>query len=259
MHQQELDISAGADGDVLNVITGQLDGASWKLLHLVLAMVRRALSQTGLVSGEQLVDRIAIVRANEKWNPAARMVVVGEVGDLAKITTVCEVALSALTQTAEQRSNLTIVDLDPVAQDAVRKCVEDAIESSRGCSFESPLIIQGANGNAVKLTGKVGRKKDKSDHLATPVEFAGRIGGFINFGKTNYFVLHRAEGGETRIDFEDKQLREESEPASPTTLCLVELARMNACSATCKVRTHKTLDAQGRAIYSFVSVDQHPN
>lgn len=260
VHQQELEITPGTDGAVLNVISGQLDGVNWNVIHLVLAMLRQALSGAGLVDSEQLVDTTAIVLVGEKWNPAARMLVLSELDDesIATISSVCEAALSALTQTAQQRSNLTIVDLDPVAQDAIRKSVEDAIESSRGCNFDHPLVVQGPCGPVVRLTGRVGRKKDKSDHFATRIDFTGRIGGFIHFGKAHYFILHPAEGAEMRIDFQDKQLRAESEPDSRTSLSLVELARMNVCNALCEVRAHKTLDAQGRPVYSFVSISQLP-
>lgn len=260
VHQQELEITPGTDGAVLNVISGQLDGVNWNVIHLLLAMLRQALSGAGLVDSEQLVDTTAIVLVGEKWNPAARMLVLSELDDeaIAMISSVCEAALSALTQTAEQRSNLTIVDLDSVAQDAIRKSVEDAIESSRGCNFDFPLVVQGPHGPVVQLTGRVGRKKDKTSHHPEPIGFTGRIGGFIHFGKAHYFILHPAEGAEVRIDFQRKQLRGESEPDSRTTLSLVELARMNACNALCEVRAHKTLDAQGRAVYSFVSIGQLP-
>lgn len=261
VHLQELELQVATDGGPPDVLSGHLAAARWSEINLVPATLRRALSTAGVIDAETLIDRTALIRIGAKWNPAVRVLVRGALDDdaFAKVWSTCEAVLSSLTQNAQDRRNLKIDNLDPVAQAAVRESVEAALEHARGCSFDRPLIVQAPHGPASQLRGKLGRRRDKSNHAPKPVDLTGRIGGFMHFAKANYFVLQPTDDPGVRVDFLNEQLRAESEPGSLTTLSLVELARMNACGTSCTIRIHQTQDAQGRAVYTFVRMLPPPD
>lgn len=253
VHMQKLEMTVDADGDVPTVLSGQPDEAHWDAIRMVPATLRQALSTADVIDAESLVDRTALVCIDGKWNPAVRILVRGDVDHhrVTRIWSVSEAVMSALTQSAQMRQNLKIDNLHPIEEAAVRQSVEAAIEGSRGCSFEVPLVVLGRDGSQLHLRGKLGRKRDKSDHAPKPLDLNGRIGGYTHFAKDNYFTLHPGEGPNLRIDFAVEQLRAESAQPSPTTFTLVELARINESGVICTIRAHRTLDARGRAVYTF--------
>lgn len=253
VHQQELELEVADDGASPDVLSGHLAAARWSEITLVPATLRNALSTAGVVDAEMLIERMALVRIGAKWNPAVRLLLRGELNDdaLEKVWSICQAVLAALTQDAHARGNLKIDGLDAVAQAAVRESVEAALEHARGCSFDTPLIVQGPSGPASRLCGKLGRPRDRSNHAQQVADKTGRIGGLMHLAKANFFVLQVAEGPPVHVDFSDQYLRAESEPANAFNISLVELARMNEKGSLCAVRVHETKDAKGRSVYTF--------
>jgi hypothetical protein len=254
VHRQELDLQVQTDGALPDVLTGHLGAARWLELNLISATLRHALATANVIDAEALTDRTALVRLGAKWSPALRILAHNAFDEqtLSRAWAVCEAVLSSITKSAQERRNLHVGCIDPAGQAAVREAVESAVERSRGCNFAHPLLVQGAQGLALELKGKLGRKRDKSDHAAKPIDLAGHIGGFMRMERENYIVLQPPEGPKVRIDFLEEQLRAEGAAGSDAALSLVELARMNAQHVTCTIRVHQTKDAQGRAVYTFV-------
>jgi hypothetical protein len=254
-HFQSLDLVIDTEGEEIERLTAAFDLLRWDELNLAKTVIQKAIVRANLFVDADLRTQLSISRHKGEggWNLILTLLldctstIAGK--NLRRAQLVGREVLSALHIDPKDRTRmLTADELTTPEEEAVRSVAHETLCHSGGHVWRKPLAIVINEKIELKLEGRMAAKPDHVNYQPTQKILVGKCRGFINDHKHRAVLFCISDGTCVEIGFMESQVQVRN-------IDLLYVAELNRREAVCRVTTQQTIDARGKHVYGFVSIE----